>query len=123
MGGLAPRHQGRRVLTAREKRDDARSARHRFDIPFLARRLVSAIDWLKQRPDTANLPVCLFGAETAAAAVLPAAAERPERISAVVSRGGRPDLIHGDLNRIQASAAPYDSPLGTGTTTPPRARS
>lgn len=90
------------LLTEREKREDARSARHRFDIPFLARRLVSAIDWLKQRPETADVPVCLFGAETAAAAVLLAAAERPERVSAVVSRGGRPDLVHDVLDRIQA---------------------
>ncbi|WP_406724905.1 dienelactone hydrolase family protein [Streptomyces sp. GD-15H] len=90
------------LLTERERREDTRSGRHRFDIPFLARRLVSAIDWLRQRPETAEVPVCLFGAETAAAAVLLAAAERPERVSAVVSRGGRPDLAHDALACVRA---------------------
>lgn len=90
------------LLTEREKRADARSGEHRFDIPFLAERLVSAIDWLDEQPETAGVPVCLFGAETAAAAVLLAAAERPQRVSAAVSRGGRPDLAPDALDRIHA---------------------
>ncbi|PAZ17623.1 hydrolase [Streptomyces sp. SA15] len=90
------------LLTELEMREDTRSARHRFDIPFLARRLVSAIDWLEQRTETADLPVCLFGADTAAAAVLLAAVERPERVSAVVSQGVQPDLAHVAFDRIQA---------------------
>jgi dienelactone hydrolase len=90
------------LLTERERREDTRSARHRFDIPMLARRLVSATDWLRQRSETADVPLCLFGAETAAAAALLAAAERPERISAVVCRGGRPDLAHDALDRVHA---------------------
>lgn len=92
------------LFTERERREDARSGRHRFDIPFLARRLVSAIDWLREQPETADVPVCLFGAWTAAAAVLLAAAERPERVSAVVSRGGRPDLAPDALDRVRAPA-------------------
>lgn len=90
------------LLTELEKREDARSARHRFDAPFLARRLVDAIDWLEQRPETTGVPVGLFGAETAAAAALLAAAERPGRVSAVVTRGGRPDLTYDELQRVQA---------------------
>jgi putative phosphoribosyl transferase len=90
------------LLTEREQREDARTARHRFDIPFLAGRLVSAVDWLEQRPETADVPVCLFGADTAAAAILLAAAERPGRVSVVVSRGGRPDLADDALDRVRA---------------------
>ncbi|GAA2627250.1 dienelactone hydrolase family protein [Streptomyces vastus] len=87
------------LLTELEKREDARSARHLFDIPFLAQRLVAAIDWLEQRPETAHVPLCLFGADTSA---LLAAAERPQRVSAVVIRGGRPDLTYDLLQRVQA---------------------
>lgn len=87
------------LLTELEKRADARSARHLFDIPFLAQRLVAAIDWLEQRPETADVPVCLFGADTSA---LLAAAERPRRVSAVVIRGGRPDLTYDALQSVQA---------------------
>ncbi|MDT0401107.1 dienelactone hydrolase family protein [Streptomyces edwardsiae] len=80
------------LLTAEEEREDDATGRHRFDIGLLARRLAHAVDWLEQRPDGADLPVGLFGASTGAAAALVAATERPERVSAVVSRGGRPDL-------------------------------
>lgn len=89
------------LLTELEKREDARSARHRFDVPFLARRLVAAIDWLEQRPETTGVRVCLFGSETAAAAALLAAAERPDRVAAVVTRGGRPDLTYDELQRVR----------------------
>lgn len=80
------------LLTEQEEIEDAATGQHRFDIGLLARRLAHAVDWLEQRPDTADLPVGLFGASTGAAAALVAAAERPQRVSAVVSRGGRPDL-------------------------------
>ncbi|MBZ9644575.1 dienelactone hydrolase family protein [Streptomyces sp. PSKA30] len=91
------------LLTELEKREDARSARHRFDVQFLARRLVAAIDWLEQRPETVDVPVGLFGADTAASAALLAAAERPQRVLAVVTRGGRPDLPYEVLQRVRAS--------------------
>lgn len=90
------------LLTEDEERDDLLTARHRFDIGLLAGRLAGTIDWLRRRPDTAGLPVGLFGASTGAAAALVAAAERPERVSAVVSRGGRPDLAGGALERVAA---------------------
>ena len=80
------------LLTAAEERDDARTARLRFDIDLLAQRLAAAIDWLVENPATSNLRIGLFGASTGAAAALVAAAERPEAVGAVVSRGGRPDL-------------------------------
>ncbi|AZM58676.1 MULTISPECIES: dienelactone hydrolase family protein [unclassified Streptomyces] len=80
------------LLTEDEDREDVATGRHRFDIGLLSRRLAHAVDWLEQRPDTVDLPVGLFGASTGAAAALVAATERPARVSAVVSRGGRPDL-------------------------------
>ena len=90
------------LLSEREEHDDALTARHRFDIGLLARRLVDAIDWLEVRHGTEGLPVGLFGASTGAAAALVAAAERPRRVYAVVSRGGRPDLAGDVLPRVGA---------------------
>ncbi|GGL93479.1 hydrolase [Streptomyces fumigatiscleroticus] len=90
------------LLTEDEEREDLATARHRFGIALLARRLTDAVDWLEQRPDTADLPVGLFGASTGAAAALVAAAERPGRVSAVVSRGGRPDLAGDTLPLVAA---------------------
>ncbi len=89
------------LLTEREERHDAQTAEHRFDIPLLSRRLVAAIDWLDAQPGTRGLPVVLFGASTGAAAALMAAAERPERVLTVVSRGGRPDLAGEVLEQVQ----------------------
>ncbi|MDJ1131264.1 dienelactone hydrolase family protein [Streptomyces iconiensis] len=90
------------LLSEPEEREDAATGRHRFDIGLLAQRLVSAIDWLADHPETRGLPVGLFGASTGAAAALVAAAERPERVFAVVSRGGRPDLADEALERVEA---------------------
>ncbi|WP_030868230.1 dienelactone hydrolase family protein [Streptomyces sp. NRRL S-37] len=88
------------LLTPEEEREDDATGRHRFDIGLLARRLAHAVDWLEQRPDGVDLPVGLFGASTGAAAALVAAAERPKRVSAVVSRGGRPDLAGDALGLV-----------------------
>ncbi|MGW5449698.1 dienelactone hydrolase family protein [Streptomyces asiaticus] len=90
------------LLTEAEERKDAITAELRFDIPLLGRRLGAAMNWLDEHPATSRLPVGLFGASTGAAAALTAAAERPERVAAVVSRGGRPDLAGGALNRVRA---------------------
>jgi putative phosphoribosyl transferase len=84
------------LLTPEEERLDAITAELRFDIPLLAERLVGAVSWLKDLPQTAPLGVGLFGASTGAAAALVAAARLPRHVRAVVSRGGRPDLA-GDL--------------------------
>ncbi|MGY1578128.1 dienelactone hydrolase family protein [Streptomyces sp. MN13] len=90
------------LLSEREEYEDAATGRHRFDIGLLAGRLVAAVDWLERRRGTESLPVGLFGASTGAAAALVAAAERPERVYAVVSRGGRPDLAGDWLPRVEA---------------------
>jgi pimeloyl-ACP methyl ester carboxylesterase len=90
------------LLTAAEEREDARTARLRFDIGLLADRVVGASGWLARNTATAHLPVGSFGASTGAAAALVAAAERPDDVRAVVSRGGRPDLAIPVLNRVKA---------------------
>lgn len=82
--------------------DEAADRRNIFDIGLLARRLVEAIDWAADQPDLAPLPLGLFGASTGAAAALAAAARAPDRVAAVVSRGGRPDLAGPALPRVRA---------------------
>jgi putative phosphoribosyl transferase len=88
------------LLTPQEEVVDDRTAEYRFDIPMLARRLVTIVDWLRRRKDTASLPIGLFGASTGGGAALIAAADRPREIAAVVSRGGRPDLAGTALARV-----------------------
>jgi dienelactone hydrolase len=90
------------LLTPTEEEEDALSGHLRFDIGFLADRLLSATDWLRSRPETQSLPLGYFGASTGAGAALVAAAERPDVIGAVVSRGGRPDLAGPVLGRVRA---------------------
>jgi pimeloyl-ACP methyl ester carboxylesterase len=85
------------LLTSDEDALDRDSGRYRFDIELLARRLEQVIDWTGQQTRLDGLPVGLFGASTGAAAALVAAARRSDRVAAVVSRGGRPDLADGAL--------------------------
>ncbi len=90
------------LLTAEEEAADVRTGHLRFDIGLLAERLVGAIDWLAEQAETRDLRVGLFGASTGGGAALVAAAERPDRIGAVVSRGGRPDLAGDALPLVRA---------------------
>src|SRR6185369_12995431 len=80
------------LLTSSEEAVDLATRELRFDIGLLAERLVGAIEWLAEQETTRDLPLGLFGASTGAAGALVAAARRPDRVVAVVSRGGRPDL-------------------------------
>ncbi len=90
------------LLTADEERVDLRTRAFRFDIPRLATRLTAAVDWLTGDQDTAGLSLATFGASTGAAAALITAADRPDRVRAVISRGGRPDLAGDALPRVTA---------------------
>ncbi|HSU12683.1 dienelactone hydrolase family protein [Longimicrobium sp.] len=90
------------LLTADEEAVDERTRHLRFDIRLLADRLAGATDWLGDHPATRGLPVGLFGASTGGGAALVAAADRPERVGAVVSRGGRPDLAGDALPLVRA---------------------
>ncbi|GAB3964462.1 hydrolase [Plantactinospora veratri] len=90
------------LLTRDEEAVDDRTGALRFDIGLLTGRLVSIVDWLATGEPAGRLPIGLFGASTGAAAALSAAAQRPEQVYAVVSRGGRPDLAGADLARVRA---------------------
>jgi pimeloyl-ACP methyl ester carboxylesterase len=89
------------LLTVAEEQRDAVTGELRFDIGLLARRLAALTDWVVTDERTADLGVGLFGASTGAAAALVAAAERPDKVQAVVSRGGRPDLAGQYLGRVR----------------------
>lgn len=86
------------LLTVEEEQDRANV----FDIELLAHRLLDVAGWVQMRPDVAALPVGYFGASTGAGAALWAAADPAARVSAVVSRGGRPDLAGPKLGSVRA---------------------
>jgi putative phosphoribosyl transferase len=90
------------LLTPEEEVVDLRTAHLRFDIELLAERLVGTSDWLAGQPATCDLHAGYFGASTGGGAALVAAAERPQVVHAVVSRGGRPDLAGAALPRVLA---------------------
>lgn len=90
------------LLTAEEEQIDLQTRHLRFDIDLLARRTVGVLEWLALQPYAQNLKLGLFGSSTGAAAALIAAAERPDTVDAVVSRGGRPDLAGSALPKVKA---------------------
>ena len=90
------------LLTPAEEAIDERTRELRFDIGLLADRLVAAMQWLSTEAGTRTLPLGLFGASTGAGAALVAAAREPQRVSGVVSRGGRPDLAGPELPNVRA---------------------
>jgi putative phosphoribosyl transferase len=90
------------LLTPEEELVDARTAELRFDIDLLAERLVHATKWAKQQSQTRDSRIGYFGSSTGGAAALVAAAQLPDVIAAVVSRGGRPDLAGDALPKVKA---------------------
>jgi putative phosphoribosyl transferase len=88
------------LLTHDEELVDTRTAHLRFDIELLADRLLGTSEWLGR--EHADLKIGLFGASTGGGAALVAAARIPDRIAAVVSRGGRPDLAGAALPKVKA---------------------
>jgi len=91
------------LLTPEEEATDIWTREHRFNIGLLAERLVHATTWAKQQEQTRDLQIGFFGSSTGGAAALVAAAEIPQDVGAVVSRGGRPDLAGHALPNVQAS--------------------
>ncbi|MBQ1036875.1 dienelactone hydrolase family protein [Micromonospora sp. C81] len=89
------------LLTPTEDEVDARTAELRFDIGLLASRLAGIVDWLAVQRPAGDVPIGLFGASTGAAAALVAASSRADRVGAVVSRGGRPDLAEEALAQVR----------------------
>ncbi len=90
------------LLTQEEEAIDMHTREHRFNIGLLAERLVHATKWAKQQKQTRDLRVGYFGSSTGGGAALVAAAEIPQDVGAVVSRGGRPDLAGDALPKVQA---------------------
>jgi putative phosphoribosyl transferase len=99
--GLYDRHIATLLfdLLLPKEEDDRKNV---FDIKLLGQRLLDALDWIVEQPDAGNHPLGLFGASTGAAAALVAASARDERVGAVVSRGGRPDLAGSALSHVKA---------------------
>ena len=89
------------LLTESEEREERYTGHLRFDIPLLAERLVAATGWVEKDTDLYNLPMAYFGASTGAGAALMAAAELGDKVRAVVSRGGRPDLAGAALENVR----------------------
>jgi putative phosphoribosyl transferase len=90
------------LLTQEEEAIDLRTREHRFNIGLLAERLVYATRWARQQEETRDLRIGYFGSSTGGAAALVGAAEVPQDVRAVVSRGGRPDLAGDALPKMQA---------------------
>jgi dienelactone hydrolase len=90
------------LLTREEEDVDARTAHLRFDIGFFAARVADATRWVTANRETRHLRLGYFGASTGAAAALVAAAELPDVVHAVVSRGGRPDLAISSIPNVKA---------------------
>jgi len=90
------------LLTLKEERQDMLTGEYRFNIDLLADRLVGVTEWLKKDASSKGLALGYYGASTGAAAALMAAARLPNDVSAVVSRGGRPDLAGQYLRNVKA---------------------
>src|SRR5512145_1161214 len=90
------------LLTPYEEESDLQTRHLRFDIELLARRTAGVLEWLSLQPFAHGLKLGLFGSSTGAAAALIAAAELPDMVNAIVSRGGRPDLAGRALQQVQA---------------------
>jgi putative phosphoribosyl transferase len=90
------------LLTAYEEEIDLRTRHLRFDIDLLARRTAGVLEWLDLQPYADGFRRGLFGSSTGAAAALIAAAQIPDMVGAVVSRGGRPDLAGPALSKVEA---------------------
>jgi dienelactone hydrolase len=90
------------LLTPEEEALDIYTREHRFNISLLAERLVHATKWTRQKEETRDLRIGYFGSSTGGAAALVAAAELPQDIGAIVSRGGRPDLAGDALPKVKA---------------------
>lgn len=103
------------LLSQAEDEIDQQTREYRFNIDLLSTRLIAVTDWVSQETTTKNLIMGYFGASTGGAAALQAAAERPDIIKAIVSRGGRPDLAKNALTSVKAPTllivGEYDEPV------------
>jgi putative phosphoribosyl transferase len=91
------------LLTRDEEAEDAVTGHLRFNIRLLAERLIAVTRWARRQPEIGKLPIGYFGSSTGAAAALGAAVALGETITAVVSRGGRPDMVREFLPAVSAA--------------------
>jgi len=89
------------LLTQDETLSDECEEQFCFNIVFLANRLSKVIEWIEQESNISGLPIGCFGTNTGAAAAILEASLHPERIQAIVTRGGRPDLVLKALDRVK----------------------
>jgi len=82
--------------------EEDRLYKTRFNIDLLTQRLIEVTEWIKTQKETKGLQLAYFGASTGAASALSAAAYFGDEITAVVSRGGRPDLAMSELYKVTA---------------------
>lgn len=90
------------LLTREEEAIDTLTRRLRFDISLLAQRLVEVTNWVARKPETSRLRAGYFGSSTGGGAALVAAVALADKVGAVVSRGGRPDLAGDALPLVKA---------------------
>lgn len=90
------------LLTAEEDLIDQQTRALRFDIKLLSERLLKVTEWISKESSTHDMKIGYFGSSTGAAAALIAAAHLGKKVSAVVSRGGRPDLAEPVLSKVVA---------------------
>ena len=95
-------HRIATLLTDLLSTEEDKIYENRFDIELLTERLVLVTNFIDQMPELNNLPMAYFGASTGAASALKAASILPEKIHAIVSQGGRPDLVYADLKFVKA---------------------
>jgi len=90
------------LLTLEEESFDRQTGQLRFDIRFLAERLLYATRWFAEQPELRAKTLGYFGASTGAGAALVAASEASDQVHAIVSRGGRPDMAESALATVRA---------------------
>lgn len=90
------------LLTKEEKEIDRRTRQIRFDVDRLSERVIGSLDWLDSQSETKDLPIGVFGSSTGAAAALIAGSARPQKVKAIVSRGGRVDMAEAHLAGVKA---------------------
>jgi len=90
------------LLTPEEEEEDMLTGGYRFNINLLSRRLMIAANFIKKNAKTKKMNIGYFGASTGAAAALVAAAEDPDIVYAITSRGGRPDMAEDALFKVKA---------------------
>ena len=90
------------LLTKSEELIDQESSEYRFNISLLASRVIKVASWVEKHPKLKDLPIAYYGVNSGAAAALIAATSTSHVPFALISRGGRPDLVAGQLTKVSS---------------------